>query len=35
MAKKGSNINWAKVETARMINKSINDSIKEANKNIR
>lgn len=35
MAKKESNINWVKVETARMINKSINESIKEANKSIR
>lgn len=35
MAKKGSNLNWAKIENARMINKSINESVKEANKSIR
>ena len=35
MAKKGSNLNWAKIENARMVNKAINESIKEANKNMR
>ena len=35
MAKKGSNLNWAKIENARMINKAINESVKEANKSIR
>lgn len=35
MAKKGSNLNWAKIENARMVNKSINESIKETYKSIR
>jgi hypothetical protein len=35
MAKRGSNLNWAKIENARMVNKSINESIKETYKSIR